>query len=145
MLISISLSLCARMYEVFFLVNEESLLQDSEIEKKNTLTQLVSGYNVGYTSKSKAFHIGNTFVYTQYSRSILKNTSTYNQFDFKGNNNFTTSIDYSYNIKNFDLFGEAAISKSGGTGFLNGVIVSLSPTIDVSTLYRNYSKNFHSF
>jgi hypothetical protein len=51
---------------------------------------------------------------------------------------------YSYNWRNVNFFGEAARSQSGGLGVVQGLMVSLTPQVEVAMLYRNYARNFHT-
>ena len=43
------------------------------------------------------------------------------------------------------LFGEMARSQSGGIGAVTGILLSMTPKLDFSWSYRDYSKDFHSF
>jgi hypothetical protein len=76
---------------------------------------------------------------------LKKNHSIYNQFEYSGTINRISSVDYQYIIQNFNFFGEFAVSSSKGTGLVNGFLASLSPQLDISMLYRNYARSFHSF
>ncbi|MGX7836064.1 hypothetical protein ACWKSR_13010, partial [Campylobacter fetus subsp. venerealis] len=43
------------------------------------------------------------------------------------------------------MFGESALSQSGGKGQVLGFVSSLSKQVDFSLLWRKYDKDYHSF
>ena len=51
---------------------------------------------------------------------------------------------YNFNWENFNFFGEAARSKSGGLGAVSGFIASLFPSVEMAMHIRNYDRDFHS-
>jgi hypothetical protein len=69
----------------------------------------------------------------------------YNRFEFNGTDNTLVSWTGSWSYRNANFFSEAARSSSGGHGIVAGMIASLSATVEVSMLMRDYAKNFHSF
>ena len=54
------------------------------------------------------------------------------------------SIDYSYTYKNLHVFGEAAVDKNFNKAFLNGLLLSVDPRVDVSLVYRNIAKDYQA-
>jgi hypothetical protein len=96
-----------------------------------------------YNQLRKNLQIGSTFLYTFYSTPLLRKSTSYNQFEYSGRRHHIAAVNYSYVWQNFNFFGEAARSQSGGlvTGFLS----SLTPKVELSMVYRNYSKDFQSF
>jgi hypothetical protein len=116
----------------------------NEISAKNEINEQSFGGALYYTFNPR-FKIGGTFLNTLYSRPLQKKPNNYNQFEFVGDHNAIGSLYGTYVWQNFILFGEAAQSKSGGKGMVGGVMASLSPTIDMSIVLRNYEKDFHSF
>ncbi|TAH27530.1 MAG: helix-hairpin-helix domain-containing protein [Cytophagales bacterium] len=116
----------------------------SEIENKNVLTEENTGANLSFNSNKKDLHIGMTSYFTNYSRAIEKELLGYSLFDFTGKNHLLGSIDASWNINNFYLFGEIASSANSSSGATVGALASISPQVDVSVLYRNFDKNFYN-
>jgi len=116
----------------------------SELSTKNRLRELSLGSNIQYNSSNKKFQLGGNILYTKFDRRWQRTATPYNQFEFNGARNSIGSIYSSYNWKNFYLFGESAISQSGGIGTVLGFISSLSKQIDLSFLWRNYEQDFHS-
>lgn len=126
------------------LINTGMHRTPSELATRQTVDETNFGGNITYSSKSKDFQFGITGLNTRFSTPIQRTSSNYNQFEFKGSNNFIFGADANYTWQNINLFGEIARSQSGGIGAVAGAIATLSHTIDVSVLYRNYDKNFHS-
>lgn len=117
----------------------------SELETKAQIKELNLGANLQYQSSSGKWLTGTNFLHTSFSAPWIRASTPYNQFDFSGKTNQVGSIYLSHNWRNFFFFGESAISKSGGTGTVIGFLSSLSKEIDFSLLWRNYSRDFHSF
>ncbi|HEY0668316.1 MAG TPA: helix-hairpin-helix domain-containing protein [Sphingobacteriaceae bacterium] len=115
----------------------------TEKANKSSASQLVLGNALQYDSKN--LDIGLTAYYTEFNHAFEKGRSLYNQFNFSGKSLTNTGINYSYTTKNNYFFGEASHSLNSGFALLNGVLTSLSPKVSSVFLYRNYSKNYHSF
>lgn len=120
--------------------------KQSEIDRKQKIGEQIIGGNVLFRSTDKNLQAGITFLDTKYSVPIIRKSKIYSQFEFDSSDeNYNLGLNLSYNWQNFNFFGEAAQSKSGGRGFLAGFISSLSPKLEMSMLYRNYGRNFHTF
>lgn len=118
---------------------------ESELSTKNQFRELSLGGNVQFSPKSGKLQIGSNYLFTRFNHAWIKEATLYNQFDFAGQSNHVGSVYMNYNWKNFFLFGESAVSQSGGKGNLIGFVSSLSKQIDFSLLWRKYDKEFHSF
>jgi hypothetical protein len=56
------------------------------------------------------------------------------------------SGDYSWVVRNFNFFGEAARSSySGAWANVHGVLFSMDPRVSFSLLYRNYQRGYQTF
>ena len=117
----------------------------SELSTKNQFRELSLGGNVQFSPKSGKLQIGSNYLFTRFNHAWIKEATLYNQFDFAGQSNHVGSVYMNYNWKNFFLFGESAVSQSGGKGNIIGFVSSLSKQIDFSLLWRKYDKEFHSF
>ena len=117
----------------------------TELANKAQVREQIYGSNVHYTSANRALTLGVTALGTYYSSPIQKAGAPYQRFEFNGNSNYNVGTNYSYTWQNVYLFGETAISKSGGTGTVNGLIANLSNKVELAMLYRNYARNFHTF
>ncbi|MCB2408545.1 helix-hairpin-helix domain-containing protein [Hymenobacter lucidus] len=117
----------------------------NELANRQTLRETIGGGNVSYTSRSSNFNAGLTAVSTYFDKPLQRQPELYNAFEFRGRTNLAVGAHYSYVIRNIILFGETARSSSGGIGTVNGLLASLASNVDVSLLYRNYARNFHTF
>ena len=116
----------------------------NEISKKNLVTETVYGINLDY--KPDDFkRIGVIVTANHFSIPLLRSDQPYNQFEFSGKQNQNLSLYGNINWRQFNFFGEGAISKNGGKGLIAGLSTSLSDRIDFSMILRNYQRNFHSF
>ena len=116
---------------------------NSEIEKKNGLTEMIYGGNLRY--ENRGLHIGVAGVSYGYNKDYNKAIQPYNQFDFRGRNTFAGSVDYSYVFKNFQFFGEASyVTHSSSFANLHGVLFSLDSRASMSVVYRNYQRGYET-
>lgn len=117
---------------------------NSEMGKKHTLNEIIFGSNLRY--KLRNFHVGIAAVYLGYDKAFAKDTTPYNQFDFRGKSNIGLSADYNWVFRNFNFFGEVAQSSySGGFANVHGVLFSLDRRVSMSLVYRNYAKDYQTF
>ena len=114
----------------------------SEIEDRNKLTQTAFGGNVLY--RGNGWHIGMNAVYYQFSKPIQKRDEPYNLYAINGMSWYNFSVDYSYTYKNLHFFGEAAVAKNSGTAFVNGVLVSVDPRVDISFVQRTVAASYQA-
>lgn len=117
----------------------------NEIASKGAIKEISTASNVNYRSPNNRLLIGLTGVFTSFEVPKFPTARLYNQFEFRGKENFTTGLYYSYSWQNMNFFGEAAISKSGGMGVVNGALINLSRKWELSILIRRFDRNFHTF
>ncbi|MBD0259781.1 MAG: helix-hairpin-helix domain-containing protein, partial [Cytophagales bacterium] len=116
-----------------------------EIAARGNLREGMVGSNVTYRNPANTLQLGATALLNRYSVPLVRKPADYNGFEFNGRDNWNAGLSYSYLWQNVNLFGEMALSKSGGTGLVSGLIASLSPKVDLTLLYRRYDRHFHSF
>lgn len=117
---------------------------NSEIDKKDALTEKIIGSNLRYRNRN--FQVGIAGVYQGYDKDYNKSIQPYNQFDFRGKEMFSLSGDYSWVIRNFNFFGEVARSSySGEWANLHGVLFSMDSRASFSLVYRNYQRGYQTF
>jgi hypothetical protein len=116
-----------------------------EFDSRGQIGERTLGMNLSYKNPLQTLQLGTTFLHTRYSVPLQRTPTTYNQFEFNGQENFNAGFNYNYVLQNYNFFGEWAISRSGGMGYNAGIIASLSPQISMAMQYRNFDKNFHSF
>lgn len=102
---------------------------------------------VGSVVNIKGRNFGAGLIYHRifYNVSLERLPTVYNQFAFRGTSAENMSAFVNYNAANFTFFSEAAHTIGKGSALVAGTIGSLGRSMDVSLLYRNYARNFHSF
>lgn len=114
----------------------------SELSRKNNISESLYGGRVEWQSRSLV--IGTTHLLQEFSNLIRRGTRTYQQYDFEGTQNYVSGVDFDWVVRNLNIFGEAAQSKSGGLGMTGGVLAALDPKMDVALQFRHYDKDFHT-
>ncbi len=117
----------------------------NELNNRKQIQEQNYGLNLYYNKAGSNLRGGITYLSTAFSSPLFKKPNNYNQFEFRGKSNYNAGAFFDLNWENFLFFGEGAVSKSGGLGMIGGLIGSLSPTLSVSLLLRNYHKDFHAF
>jgi hypothetical protein len=117
----------------------------SELATKHTIIEEIAGASALYRSKNRKLETGILWQGLRYSVPFIRADQVYNQFDFRGQTNQNISISLGYVWQNFNFFGEAARSQSGGVAAIGGFMASLSPKIEMSMVARSYDANFHAF
>ncbi len=116
---------------------------ETEISKKGVLNETNAGFNARRLFRGG--HIGITALHTGFNKFIERNEVAYARFEFKGKENLLIGPNFSYSWQNFNFFGEAARSSSGGLGAIGGFVASLSPQFEWAVNLRNFDRDFHSF
>ena len=60
----------------------------------------------------------------------------YNLFAIRDQSWYNWSVNYSYTARNMHFFGEHALDKKFSNAFVNGLLISVDPQIDVSVVHR---------
>ena len=115
---------------------------EDEIEGRHKLGQLALGGNIKY--KASNWHVGFNAINFNFSSPVVKRQEPYNLYAISGKNWSNYSIDYSYTHRNLHFFGEAAIDKNFSKAFLNGLLISVDPRVDISFLHRNIDPQYQS-
>ena len=129
--------------EVSSLQNSGLHATPSQVAGKNVLGETILGGN--FTYNHRAFRIGATLASLRYDAILNPPERIYNQFDFRGDRNINIGLDYQFSVGPARFFGEGAVSSSGGTALLGGVMANVSPLISLSGLYRRYDRNYHAY
>lgn len=115
----------------------------NELLDKDNLHMTVTGSNL--TFLGRRFKAGITGLYTSLDKDIRKEEQLYNQYAFKGSENFNAGADMSFLMKRFLFYTEFSGSKNMGLATLAGIIIKPSGIINLSVLYRDYQRNFQNF
>ncbi len=113
-----------------------------ELENKNAVQESLYGGHLAW--KRNNLSLGMTAYRMELGADYQRNLSFYNQFDFNDRTNTNFGFDYNYISRNFNFFGEAAMSENGGYALLNGVMMSLDPRLSLALLHRKFSKDYQS-
>lgn len=112
---------------------------------RDAIGEFVVGNHVQFKSQNQRLTLGATALYTQYEQAFIRKQNDYNQFFFRGKENWNWGINAHYNWQNFSFFGEVAQSKSKGLGMIGGWVASFSREMQMSMVFRNFERDFHSF
>ena len=115
----------------------------SELSYKKTLNQQV--YGTALTYKFHGVSVGLTGYHSQFNRYFQAGQDPYNQFKFSGKSLSNFSVNYHFSVANTYYFGEVAKASVGKSAYLVGLLSSLSPSVTLGLLYRNYPVSYPSF
>lgn len=115
----------------------------SEIKNKRSLRQLL--YGLALQLRNDNLEATLISYHSSYEHEFSSGEALYRQHNFQGKELSNLGIAYNYNLRNIYVFGETAKSAPGGIAVLQGAMSSLSKSLSVVLLYRNYAKNFFSF
>ena len=115
---------------------------ESEVEDKNSQTQVSFGGNLSYSRER--VHIGINGVHYNFEHAINKAGYLYNAYALSGKTAGNYSVDYSYTYKNLHFFGEAALDEDFDKAFINGLLISVDSHVDMSFFYRKISRGYQS-
>jgi len=115
----------------------------NEIADKNAVQDI----NVGgiFTWSFNYLKIGTTVSYQHFNMPFIRRLQLYNQYRFRGTENLTGGVDYLFSKGKYQLFGEAAISKSRGKAVIQGAVARLNDQLSFSMLFRHFDKNYHAY
>jgi hypothetical protein len=116
---------------------------ETEIANKNAIRETNLGGNILY--KLDHLQVGFSVLHTSFDKTFQKRELLYNRYEFVGNRNTVMGPNLSLSWQNFNFFGEAARSSSGGFGYITGLVGSLGPKVEWALNLRNYQSNFHTF
>lgn len=114
----------------------------SEYLNKGNISNTLYGSNISFSSGP--FRAGLTGVYNVFSHPLKPVDTPYKRYDPRGNDFFTTGVDYAYYSYGLNLSGETAWSRGGGWGTLNKVQFRLWDDYHFTCVQRYYSRDFHS-
>ncbi len=114
----------------------------SEIEDEKSITEINKGIILNF--RKNRIKIGATVLHQKFGLPYMRSKSPSNQFKFEGTENLNIGINYQYFVNKYQFFGEAAISKSTGKAFIQGLIAHIHDRAALSLLYRNFDRNYHS-
>lgn len=114
----------------------------SETEDKNSVGHSVAGALLSLTAGKVRF--GANFLYERFQYPYIRGTQLYQKFLFRGRENCNASLDYKLITGPYQLYGEAAVSKSGGLAFIQGWEGRMHDQLILAAVFRHYEKDYHS-
>ena len=125
-----------------------SLLEDgnhrtlTEIARERQLRQSSAGGSLGFESGN--LNIAFNYLFEKFDKKFEKQDRLYNLFRFSGDQLQNASISYSYLWKNFNFFGETALSDNGAFANLHGILIGLDRRMSLSVVYRNFNRDYYA-
>jgi hypothetical protein len=116
---------------------------NAELKNESALRQTMYGAALQYVSNNLG--LGLVAYQSRYSNPFVTGPLMYNQYNFVGTALANVGIHYNYTFQNIYFFGETAKSFPGGLSTVNGAMASLSRSLSIVLLNRNYAVDYHSF
>ena len=113
-----------------------------EIQDKNAVKN--SNYGAVFSMNLNNLKIGATLAKQHLTPPFFPAGELYNRYRFSGTENQIGGVDYHYIHGRYEVFGEAAISKSGGKALVQGAIVRLNDQLGFSALFRHFDRNYQA-
>lgn len=114
----------------------------TERANRNSATLMAAGANIKRIVD--AGHVGINIVRLSYTLPMLKDDKSYNLYALRGKEFINASVDYAYTFRNLHLFGEAAVNRNFSRAVIQGMMTSLSASVDLALLYRDLQKSYTS-
>lgn len=114
----------------------------SEIADKNSVNN--KNYGAAISLVLNHLKIGATLARQQLTPPFYPAGELYNRYRFSGSQNLNGGIDYQFIRGKYQLFGEAAISKSGGKAMVQGAVIRLNDQLGFSALFRHFDRNYQA-
>lgn len=116
---------------------------ENEITDRHSLQQKSGGIILSYQKNN--ITIGLTSIHTQLQYPMQQSNELWQQFKFTGKKLSNAGINFKWNYRQLFLFGEMATSSSSGMAVLAGLLAKPANQLELSLLYRNFNKKYHSF
>lgn len=114
----------------------------SEIADEKVLRQTTVGGNLKWKNNFSSVAIN--AVYEFFDKKLERRIQPYNRFFFNSNRLLNASLDYSLLWRNFNFFGETAMSDNGAVATLNGLLMGLDRAVDLALLYRRFPRDYQA-
>lgn len=115
----------------------------AELSKRKLIADqnaaLVVQYNNGQLDAGLMYNVLN------FDLDLVRSPTPYNQFTFEGRMQQNLGAFVNYTFLNAAFFGEFSKSLNGGSAWTTGMLLGLSPSLDMALSYRSFARNYHSF
>jgi hypothetical protein len=112
----------------------------NEINNRYNVFQTIIGGHVAYVNKEN--RVGFTIQQTAYDQALNPGNAPYQRFNFRGRNISNAGVDYNFQMKNLNLFGEVGRSHNNAYAVTSGLLYPIDPRLDLVVLYRNFSREY---
>ncbi|GAB1416404.1 helix-hairpin-helix domain-containing protein [Paludibacter sp.] len=113
-----------------------------EIAKIGIVNQQVIGLNLIFAGSF--YRIGINGVGVMLDKPVVLKSYPYNLFYFRGNNQWSSSVNYQLKFMNFNVAGETAILDNKSCASLTSATFSPSGRVNIAILMRYYSPEYNS-
>ncbi|MFN7116415.1 MAG: ComEA family DNA-binding protein, partial [Saprospiraceae bacterium] len=113
-----------------------------EIADEKVLNQTTLGASIKW--KNNFSHLAINGLYDRFDKILQRRLQPYNQFAFNDDRLLNISVDYSFLWRNFNFFGETAMSDNGAIATLNSVLMSLDRTVDFAIVHRHFPRHYQA-
>ena len=134
----------AMLDEVQFTSIQLSGLHRTETELQNRYTVFHRMYGAHTAWSKKNNRIGFTYVRSEFDKPFASGSSPYQLYNFSGQRMSQAGVDYSFTLRNTNLFGEVSRSNNGAYAMTTGLIMPLDDKLDIIVLYRNFGRNYQA-
>lgn len=114
----------------------------SESEDEKSVRHSVAGMIWNFHGNN--FKTGLTLLYEKLGYPFRPGEQLYEKFYFNGSENFNIGCDYRWVRGRIEVYGEAAVARSGGVGLLQGLDARLHDQVHVAFLFRHFDKDYHA-
>ncbi|MEL6864178.1 MAG: helix-hairpin-helix domain-containing protein [Bacteroidota bacterium] len=108
----------------------------NEIADEDAINHLAIGGTLKY--KTDLGHIAVNGLFNRFNQALNRVIFPYNRFFFNGDQLINASVDYAYVFRNYNFFGETAISDNGKVATINGLILGLDRELSLALLHRHF-------
>ena len=113
-----------------------------EISKENNLLLSIAGTSLRYDANR--LHLGINGIYTSFGKQPQNVENLYYKYSPSGNEVLGMSTDYRYMGKKGQFFGETSYSNDA-LATLNGMLIYLTPEINLGMVHRYYQTTYYSY
>lgn len=114
----------------------------TELEKRDQIREQLVGVNLQYHNTN--LQIGATAYYLHLDKALQPDTNRYNQYTFRGDENFNLGLYGKYLFRKTLLFGEVAMSQNKAFAGIGGVQYNLNNDNRFCAYYRNYATDYQN-
>lgn len=112
----------------------------SELADKKSIRSTTGAAVIRYQKDLQQF--GLTLMHQQFSKTFQRGNDPHERFLFNGRAYLKAGLDWDLYLGNVNFYGELSFSDLQRVAVLGGALISLGKKLDLSLLYRNYSRSF---